>query len=182
MSNAYSVEDLLGFLEHAGEKGLMPPATATALAVATRNVFGVLSEEEKSDITRLDLTSIVKRFQNKRAKDFSGPTLKEYDRRVRRAISLFLSWRQDPANFQAPTRATTSTRKRKSNSESETEVESVGRPSVSDLSVAPGSFQTAVPLGRDRVVTLINVPTDLTPAEAERLARFVRMLAIDAGA
>ena len=178
MSNAYSVAELLEFLEHAGDKGLMPPATATALAVACRNVFGVLSEEEKQDVGRMDLNAVVKRFQNRRAKDFGGPTLKEYGRRVHRAVNLFLSWREDPANFQAPTRAT-SAGKRRTNSESEIETEPVAKPVTGVLHEAPGSYQTAVPLGRDRIVTLLNVPTDLTVAEADRLSRFVKMLAVD---
>lgn len=179
MSNVYTVEDLLGFLEHAGEKGLMPPATATALAVACRNVFGVLSDEEKKGVGRLDLNAVVKRFQNRRAKDFSGSTLKEYDRRVRRAVSLFLDWRQDPANFQAPTRATSPTQKQKANSEPEGEPESVARKGAAVPPAASGTYQTAVPLGPDRIVTLFNVPADLTLAEAERLSKFVKMLAVD---
>lgn len=179
MSNAYSLDELLAFLEFAGDKGQMPPATATALAVACRNVFGVLSEEEKQDIGRLDLTTVVKRFQNKRAKDFGAPTLKEYDRRVRRAVSLFLEWRENPADFQAPTRATGSGRKRKPNLEPGVEPEPAVKVGSSGLHTTPGSYQTAVPLGPDRIVTLFNVPADLTAAEADRLARFVKMLAVD---
>jgi len=179
MSNAYSVDELLGFLDHAAEKGLMPPATATALAVACRNVFGVLSDEEKKDVGRLDLDAVVKRFQNKRAKDFTGPTLKEYGRRVHRAVNLFLEWREDPANFQAPTRATSPTRRRKPDSEPEIEPGSAVTTLGSTPQASPGTYQTAVPLGRDRIVTLLNVPADLTKAEAKRLAAFVEMLAVD---
>lgn len=178
MSNSYSLEELLGFLEHAGEKGLMPPATATALAVACRNIFGVLTEEEKSDIGRLDLSAVVKRFQNRRAKDFSGPTLKEYDRRARRAVALFLEWRQDPANFQAPTRATASVRKRRNSAELDPE-EAPQKVTGAGWNAGVGGYQTAVPLGRGRIVTLLNVPEDLTRTEAERLAQFVKMLAVD---
>ena len=46
MANGYSADDLLEFLDHAGDKGLMPAATAQALAVATRNVLGILSDVE----------------------------------------------------------------------------------------------------------------------------------------
>ena len=46
MANSYSADDLLEFLDHAGDKGLMPAATAQALAVATRNVMGILAEDE----------------------------------------------------------------------------------------------------------------------------------------
>ena len=44
--------------------------------------------------------------------------------------------------------------------------------------MAPDTYQTTFALGRDRLVTLVNVPVDLTAAEAERLAAFVRVLAV----
>jgi hypothetical protein len=179
MSNDHSVDELLGFLEHASDRGLMPAATATALAVASRNVFGILSEAEKKDVRELDLESVAKRFQNKRAKDFSSDTLKEYERRVNRAVGLFQAWREDPANFRAPTRATSAGRKRRGNSDAvndrEVSSHAVAAPAPAAVS---GTYQTSLPLGPDRIVTLVNVPADLTAAEAERLAVFVRMLAV----
>jgi hypothetical protein len=179
MSNTYSVDDVLGFLDHAAEKGLMPPATATALSVACRNVLGVLSDEERQNLSGQDLNSVIRRFQNKRARDFTAPTLKEYARRVHRAVNLFLEWRNDPANFRAPTRATSSTRKRKNDSEPEVEPELPLTQVGAAPQVLPGTYQTAVPLSRDRIVTLLNVPADLTKAEAKRLAAFVEMLSVE---
>lgn len=178
MSNAYSAEDLLAFLDHAAERGLMPAATAQALAVASRNVFGILSEPEKADVSQLDLDAVIKRFQNKRARDFSTDTLKEYDRRVRRAVKLFLEWREDPANFHAATRSTTTGRRRKSGPE----ISASGEISNSGAAVplpSTGTYQTVLPLAPGRIVTLANVPVDLTTAEAERLAQFVRMLVVE---
>jgi hypothetical protein len=112
MANGYSTDDLLEFLDHAGDKGLMPAATAQALAVATRNVLAILSEQEKADLSQLDLDTAIKRFTNKRAKDFNPTSLKEYGRRVRRAVELFLNWREDPANFTIKTRTTSAPRKK----------------------------------------------------------------------
>lgn len=179
MSNTYSVDDLMGFLDHAADKGLMPPATATALAVASRNVLSVLSDTEKADVASLDLASIVKRFQNKRAKDFTPDTLKEYGRRLQRAVGLFLQWREDPANFHAPTRATSPSRKRKVPAEQESEIDAAPGSSGLPPAAVPGTYQTAIPLGPNRLVTLLNVPQDLTKEEARRLAAFVQMLAVD---
>lgn len=178
MSNAYSMEELLAFLDHAAERGLMPPATATALAVACRNVFSVLNDEEKQDVTRLDLDTTIRRFQNKRAKDFSPQTLGEYGRRIKRAVSMFQQWRDNPAGFRAPTRATTPSRQRKAKLESEDE-SSQSAPQVTSTPAAPGTFQTAVPIGPQRIVTLLNVPTDLTREEAKKIAAFVEMLAVN---
>lgn len=177
MANAYSVDSLLEFLEHAGERGLMPTATARALAVATRSVLEVLTEQEKSDLARLDIEATIKRFNNKRAKDFNPSSLKEYGRRVRKAISLFLQWREDPANFSVRTR-TTATGRRRAKAANEND-ETVADPQ-SVPSGHPGAYNSSIAVRPGVVVTFANIPSDLSTAEAERLANFIRMLAVGA--
>jgi hypothetical protein len=179
MSNDSSLDDLIGFLDHASDRGLMPPASATALAVACRNVFTVLTDDEKNDITRLDLDAVTRRFQNKRAKDFSPQTLKEYSRRIGRAVELFQQWRDDPANFRVTTRATAPSRQRKTRTAPEEDAVAVMTISSAQPSQAPGTYQTAVAIGPHRIVTLMNVPADLTKEEATRIAEFVKMLAVN---
>ncbi|MHB8564318.1 MAG: hypothetical protein ACYDDA_10335, partial [Acidiferrobacteraceae bacterium] len=41
-----------------------------------------------------------------------------------------------------------------------------------------GTYRSALPVRPGLVVTLVNIPYDLTSAEAERLADFVRMLPV----
>jgi len=177
MANTYSADDLLEFLDHAGDRGLMPAATAQALAVATRNVLGILSDAEKADLRQLDLDAIVRRFTNKRAKDFNPSSLKEYGRRIRRAVDLFLSWRDDPANFTVKTRTTAGPRKRdKELGSDEPMTRETSTEQVPDE--VAGTYRSAIPIRPGLVVTLVNIPNDLTSAEAERIAGFVRMLAL----
>lgn len=179
MANQYSSDDLLEFLDHAAERGLMPAATAQALAVASRNVFGILSDEERSDLGQLDVPAVVKRFNNKRAKDFSPSSLKEYGRRVTRAIDLFLKWREDPANFTVKTRATGRRKERVQDSAESPQLNLESDQPEGHMSVQRGgAYQSAVPVRPGLVVSIANIPHDLTKAEAERLANFVRMLAI----
>lgn len=180
MANMYSVADLLDFLEHASDRGLMPAATATALAVATRNVLGILDEAESRDIRGLDLEAVARRFANKRARDFNPSSLKEYGRRVHKAVNLFLQWREDPANFTVKTRATVNTRKKDNFGRPEPDQSESTRSQAPDVSVsqADRGYQSAFPIRPGTVVTVTNIPADLTPAEAERLAAFVRMLAV----
>lgn len=183
MANTYSMEDVLDFLSHAGERGLMPAATATALAVAVRNVIGVLDEAEQKDLGGRDLDAVVRRFNNKRARDFNPASLKEYGRRVRRALDLYERWRSDPANFSVKTRATNAAGKRPRNGRAEADPGSAN-PSpvqVHEPSALPpvGGYTTSFPIRTDWVLTVTNIPSDLTVAEAERLAKFVRMLAVE---
>jgi hypothetical protein len=177
MANAYSADDLLEFLDHAGDKGLMPAATAQALAVATRSVLGILSDAEKADLRQLDLDAIVRRFTNKRAKDFNPSSLKEYGRRIRRAVDLFLSWREDPANFTVKTRTTAGPRKRDKEFGSDEPMTRETSTEQAPDEVA-GTYRSAIPIRPGLVVTLVNIPNDLTTAEAERIAGFVRILAL----
>ena len=177
MANSYSADDLLEFLDHAGDKGLMPAATAQALAVATRNVMGILAEDEKADLSQLDLEAVLKRFTNKRARDFNPTSLKEYGRRVRRAVELFLNWREDPANFTIKTRTTSALRK-KDRGPGNGEPMSREAPAEQVPDEIAGTYRSALPIRPGLVVTLVNIPYDLTNAEAERIAGFVRMLAL----
>lgn len=179
MANAYSLDDLLDFLDHADDRGLMPAATAQALAVATRNVLGVLGDQEKRELSQQDLDSVIKRFNNKRAKDFSPSSLKEYGRRLHRAVELFLAWREDPANFTVKTRATAGTRKNDKGKSSGPQQPESEFDQSDQRPPQPGTYHSAIPVRPGVVVTLANVPYDLTKAEAERLAGFVRMLAIE---
>lgn len=180
MANGYSVDDLLDFLAHANDKGLLPQATATALGVATRNVLGMLDEPEGEDVRQVDIEGLIKRFTNKRARDFSPSSLKEYGRRVRRAIELFLSWRGDPANFTVKTRVTSAARKKDRPSRPETVTREADQQGTSITAPRDdGGYQSSFPIRPGTVVTVLNIPSDLTLAEAERLAKFVRMLAVE---
>ena len=178
MENNYSMEDLLEFLDHAGERGLMPAATARALAVASRNVFGVLSDQERQNLGNADLPSVIKRFSNKRAKDFNPSSLKEYGRRVQRAVDLFLNWRHDPANFTVKTRATASARRKEKAPDSTESQSDVNWPVESTIQSQPGTYRSALPVRPGVVITISNIPYDLTETEADRLASFMKMLAL----
>jgi hypothetical protein len=177
MATDYSADTLLAFLDHAAEKGLMPAATATALLVAARTVFAILTDQEQSDVRNIDLDAVNRRFENKHARDFTSGSLKTYGSRVRRAVAQFISWRDDPGNFRPKTRSTAAMRARRPGSD-------VLEHSVEDLTAAttmpasaPGTYQTSFPLRPGTVVTLFNLPEDLSAAEAKQLSDFITVLA-----
>jgi len=171
---------VVDFLTHASERGLMPATTTSSLAVAVRNVFAILGEGERNDLSRLDLDEVVKRFTNKRAREFSPSSLKEYGRRVHRAVELFLRWRENPADFSVKTRATAASGKKPRNSAPSTKIQEMQAESNGEAAPSePGGYSSSIPIRPDRVVTITNIPVDLSTAEAERLAKFVRMLAVE---
>jgi len=192
MGEGHTVEELLDFLTHAGARGLMPAATAQALAVATRKVFAVLEGAEGTGLPLDDLEGVIRRFHSARHRDLTPSSLTEYERRVRRASALFLQWKQDPARFTVPTRATspstmrrnTSARRGVSSRQAPANASTEHPVPVDTLSppVTPASstvYDTTLPVRSGHMVQLSNLPVDLTRAEAERLAQFVRLLGAD---
>lgn len=181
MANAYSMDELLEFLNLASDRGLMPSATTMALSVAVRNVFGVLTEDERKNLDSIDLASAVKRFTTKRAREFSPGSLKEYGRRVQRAVELYQQWRNDPSNFSVKTKVTKSVaRKPRWSGVEELQPASVTEPAGIE-SAAPtrnGGYTSSISIRANWIVTLSNIPGDLSAAEAERIAVFVRHLAV----
>ncbi len=183
MRGGYTVSDLLDFLGNADDRGGMPTATAQALAVAVRNVFSVLNESERADVRDLDLDRVIKRFNNKRGDDFNPNSLKEYGRRARKAVELYTRWREAPGEFKVSTRATAKSEKvhpvvREVAVPLSPSQKATGYSGGSDLEMRGGGYRSAFPVRPGHVVTLVNVPEDLTASEAERLATFVRMLAV----
>lgn len=190
MSNDYSADALLNFLDHASDKGLMPTATAQALAVASRTMIPWMGDGERADLRTADMEAVFNRFTNKRAHDFSPGSLKVYASRLKRAVGLFVSWRDDPASFTVKTRARKGATKSRKPPATSTNAAAHVSPMAATIapsgkaqaqpaaSAQPGSYSTSFPVRPGFVVTLTNVPGDLTSAEAERLAGFVKMLGV----
>ena len=147
-------------------------------------MFEVLNAEDAEDLRRVDLDRLVNQFTNMRARDFNPSSLKEYDRRVKRAWELFSAWKSDPANFAPKTR--TSAVKRAGKRVDRATPEKVGETALVNAPTSPtrsvdafeqdGAYTSAFPIRRGHVVTISNLPSDLTIAEAERLAEFVKLL------
>lgn len=181
MATDYSADELLEFLQHAADTGLMPAATARALAVASRRVVDILSDKERADVRTLDVAAVVKRFANKRARDFTPTSITEYGRRFQRAIALFIEWRSDPAAFSVPTRATVVSRAQaRAALPHESPVATASQTPVPAPHHRLGSgYESSFPVRAGVVVTISNIPVDLTGGEAERLAQFVRLLSLE---
>jgi hypothetical protein len=174
-----SDEGLLAFLEVSATRGALPRATAAALTVASRRVMEVLTAKERANLLNVEPVVVVKRFNHKFADHFSAASLKEYGRRFERALELFKQWNAAPSNFSVPTRLTKRARQARAAVDPAHEE---SRVSVEGHSPAPAgapSFHSSFPVRPGTVVTLLNIPSDLTRAEADRLAQFIKMLAVE---
>src|SRR5690606_29043690 len=112
----YSVEALLSFLDWAATKGKMNQRTAEGRKVACNRLFSVLDEDERADVRTLDLDDIAARFHNLQGTSYTQSSLREYRRRVEKAITDFLEWKKDPSSWR-PSTASPKTRDKGERSE-----------------------------------------------------------------
>src|SRR3954471_7905349 len=99
MDNSRSREAVLEFLGYCKDKGLMKAPTAEARKAAVNQVLGILGDDEASDVAKIDLDSVMRRFQNMHGSRYTPDSLKTYRARVKNSIFDFLRFRENPMDF-----------------------------------------------------------------------------------
>lgn len=192
MAASHHVTDLLKFLETAGQKGWVKAATASALKGACERVLGALDEEEKVDVAGIDVDAALTRFGNKNG-NISPQSLGVYGSRIRSAIKMFTEAKANPTSWKPPTGRST-----KAAANGKTETTSEPREKLKSTqskehaephtSTTPHSTGVADVLGRglsypfplraEVTITISNIPRDLRAAEVDRIAQFLKALAL----
>ena len=181
MDDSRSRESLLAFLDYCKDKGLMKPPTAEARKAAVNQVLGILGDDEASDVSKLDLDSLLRRFQNLHGKRYTPDSLKTYRARVKNSIEEFLRYLQNPMDFQPKltmARGKTTSAKpvplRVLSKRGERTADTVSR----SMSVAPISMATLpIPIRTDLTILVHGLPFDLTPSEAKKIANVIQAMA-----
>lgn len=170
---------LVGHWDWAAGKGLMNKNTASAFRAACTQILKVQDNWEELDVTRLDVDSLLKRFQNKRGKDFKPESLNAYKRRFRQALTSFLKYMHDPSRWNPTGRGGTRKTLHATSQILEHEPSSyslgMGKKDSSDNSPM---LQYPFPLREGRTALLI-LPADLTSSEVRRLWAFMSTLVTD---
>jgi len=173
---SYSVDTLLGFLKYAGMEGLINPAVARARRKAIEQLAVEMSEAERSDVRRLDVDALASRFHKLEGSSIRSEALSLYAERVRMAQTDFLAWAENPAGFQSVGGEQRRAVPRGSISPEREVAERITLESTENPSnIIP------IALREDETVYVANLPLDLTPQEADRIARIVRAFARDDG-
>src|SRR5437879_4202036 len=163
---------LVDHWNYAVEKGLMNANTAGALRAACTQVLGVLDGWEFSDVRRLDVDDLCRRFQNKRNKDFKPESLETYKRRFALAVREFLKYADDPGSWRAPGRERPVKRERRGEANGGGLEGAAGPLTLNELLTYP------FPLREGRIAQL-RLPADLKMAEVRRLTAYLKTLAVD---
>jgi hypothetical protein len=163
----------------AADKGVMNRNTAAGLRSACTRVLAVLGDDdwEETDVTRLDVESLLIRFQNLEKKDFKPQVLEVYKQRFRRGVALYLEYLQNPGGWKpgAQEKPTASQRNdRFSKRPSTTTTVSAGAPANR---IGPGEVEYPFPL-RPGVMARLILPSSLTQQDVNRLTAFMSMLVV----
>ena len=183
--HATSAQALVEHWSWASGKGLLKVPTARSLATACRGVLGVQDDWENLDIKTLDINDAFIRFENLRSHDFTQRSLRDYERRFRRAITSYLQYVEDPADWKYPSRASPSRVSRRSSQSNppsdQDESADVLQPvaNVADDSSPKENIQEYMYPFRPDLMARLTIPTDATTAEINRLVAWARTLAID---
>ncbi len=166
---------LVNHWDWAAKKGLMNPNTARSLRAASSQVLGVLEDGDSVDIRGLDVEDTLSRFVNLRKKDFVPQSLEAYKQRFRNAVSLYLSYLDDPAGWRPALRerSVPSEKKRRAK-------EGTARSEPEETAGDRGGVMITYPFPlRTGQVARLTLPPDLTMAEVKRLTAYMSLLAVD---
>lgn len=172
-SESYTAEALLNFLKQAGMEGLINPATARARRKALEQLASELTEEERRDIRRIDVDDLLSRFHKLEGSSIRSETLQIYGQRVGAALTEYLDWLENPQTF---TKARRERPRAFSRGEPITPEQQAAERVTLEATENPSNV-VPVPIRDDHVVYLANVPLDLSPEEAARIARVIRAFA-----
>jgi hypothetical protein len=178
-------KNLVEFLDKAGSKGRIRPDMAAQLSGATKKILEIEQDWEEIDLSQLDVEGLIVRFRNLKGLDYTPNSLTEYERRFRRAIEMFLKYAEDPNwthNGQSSqvkkNNAQQGSSKTKSKRNPPTQNEIVETSNIAINSAGIQMMDYPFPL-RESCVVRLRLPADLKIAEVERLAAFMRSVAID---
>ncbi len=192
MAASHHVDELLQFLVTSGQKGWIKPNTAAGLKGACERVLATLDPEEKIDVAKIDVDAALQRFANKNT-SVSPQSLRVYGSRIRSAVKYFTEAKANPTGWKPPTgrsaRAssnaktpdgkTTTRRPKGASTEHVAEHRAVaGSSSREPPAVLDGGLSYPFPLRADVTITISNIPRDLRPTEVDRIAQFLKALAL----
>jgi len=171
----YSQQAFLEFLRQGAITGITKPATARARKLAAEHLLIQLKPDERLDLRLLDVEELCSRFHKLQGSTIRPETIQLYNERLSSGLTDFISWTSDPVNFQSiegEKKEAVLVAARDTPDQARAREELALNPPRSPYDIFP------VPLREDLIVYLQNIPLDLTPAEARKIAAVVKALAL----
>lgn len=184
----YSVSSLHEFLDYVSDKGLIKHNTARNWRNAASRIFGMLEENEQSDVRNIDIDSICQRYANLNGKDVTPSSLQTYRSRLKSAVNDFVKYTNDPMSYRPSINQRSTSKKSEKEfviSNFQDKAEKVQTDpflnigNAQTIPISKSTYPIPIPLREDLVVQVIGVPFDLTEVEAEKIARVIKALGVE---
>ena len=178
----YTPERLMAFLREAAMQGRLNPAVAKSRQSAIEQLFVELEPAERADIRRIDVDRLCQRLHKLQDSSIRPEVVMVYNKRVQAALADYFAWLDDPQGFSSI--GGDGFRKEKRHAPSD-KVLAREQKALEEITLAASEWPAdlvAVPLREDRTVYVQNLPLDLTPREARKIARVIQAMAQGADA
>lgn len=184
----YSLDAFNKFLDNAATKGYMNRNTAQGRKAAANKVLTILDPTELMDLRTVDIDRTFDRFQNLQGLNYTPDSLQIYLSRAKSAVGEFISWVDNPSAYKMPKpqKAVTRAKNNSNNGNSDKTANKVAEnrqlpetnPVQSEQYQESRHIVVPIPLRENLIVKISNLPADLTPSEADRLAAIVKAFAV----
>ena len=175
----YKYEMLVNFLRQSTIEGLLNPAVAKSRLSAVENLVVEMTDEEKADLRKVDIDNLCARFHKLHDSSIRPEVLNLYNKRMNAALVDYFSWLDDPKSFYSIGGDTIKKDKRYKMSEKEVSFEEKALEEITLATTDRAADIFSIPLRDDRTIFVQNLPLDLTPKEAKKIAKVIEALAID---
>ncbi len=179
-----TLADLIAFLEYMSSKGLMAKNTVGGRKAAVGKVLGVLDPEEVEDVFTINVDQAMARFINLEGKSYTPNSLKVYRSRVSSSIDDFREYLKDPASFQPTKPSRAQSKAKASGGAGKPKAQTTNSKNSENSSGQSEQFSSSsnvlpIPIRQNVVVRIFNLPFDLTPQEASKIANVVKAMAME---
>jgi len=186
---------MIAFINWAIRKNELVENSAVSLRTGAKRVLETDESLFEADMRTLDVEDVIRRFRNKyRGNDqFKEASIDDYARRFKQSVEMYIKWLSGDTSWRPPARKSTPAKAQPKNGGAA----KAAQPAVSAPAVVPpqptppvaesvgaaalpGVEMVKYPfLVRPGVRVHVELPADLTPKEAQRVAKFVASLAFD---
>lgn len=174
-------QGLVEFLQRLGRQGKLKANTSGAYASASEKVLEIDEGWQTLDLRSLDAEEQLDRFVNLRHASYTPASLTTYKTRFTRSLEMYLAYLEDPSGWRPP-RSEKPARAKREKGESLPEVvtsETEEEKSTHRGQQPPKDLDRFAFNLRPGLLAYVEVPADMTKAEAKRLQAFVEALAVD---
>lgn len=175
----YSKSGLLSFLKQSALAGRINPATARSQRHAAEQLLAQLTPEEAQDLRKLDVDKLCQRFHKLQGSTIRIETMALYRDRLSSSLIDFFNWSENPDGFVSVGGENKHLRKRNQNNQ---QARSAEEQALEEIKLGAAELPKEIlpiPLRKNLVVYIQNLPLDLSTSEAEKISRVVLALASD---